>query len=841
MFRILFFLFIELVFLSSIWGAEIVGVVSDNTTGELLVGTTIYIKELKIGTSSGLDGSYIFKNLPSGNYTLFCTYISYSSDEKQVSLSSSVPRIKADFSLKPAILELSQVTVLGYTDKSTENNARSSEKNATSIINIVSAKAIELSPDLNVASVVQRMSGVTLERNNSGEAQYAVLRGMDKRYNYTLVNGVKIPSPDNKHRFVPLDIFPGELLDRLEVTKSLTADMEGDATGGVINMVMKDAAANFTLQANIAMGYNSRFLDNPLLYFPKENVIIKSPREVNGKDYSATMDFFNNNSGLLLKQNFCPNYTAGFALGNRFFDKKFGFIVAANIQNNYKGSSSILIDDEMIQTEQTVRVTEHNYRTYYENQRQYGIHTKTDFQFNDRNKLELYNAYINAENSQVRQNNSTNFKLNYDPANGNLDMALQTRIRYTMQEIWVSDLQGKHNLFNDINFQWSAVFSIANNRIPENTQINIDLLQQNFVDNIYADADGSTRRWEHNSDKNYSGYINFEKKYQWNTNIIAVKTGGLYRNKLRTNSYVNYRFKPLNGDQRYGVHYNSFEEITWTLSTPFGSVGPLEYNAHENIAAGYLMLQFQRIKFNFIAGLRSEYTNQGYYMYFPNAGEKPDGKQNYNDLLPSFQLKYSPQSSVNWRASYFKSLNRPGFFEIVPYQIVNEDYDEYGNKNLKRAIIDNFDFRWEYFPKATEQVMAGFFYKKIKDPIEFAYYSVNQRQSGYTPANLGIADNYGLEIDVIKYLRNIGVKANYTFILSSITTPKILYAYDETNTLKKNTPNQTRPLSGQAAHVANTSLLYKHTRWGFDAQLSAAYTGEKIVVVSQYLNSDYWQ
>ena len=93
------------------------------------------------------------------------------------------------------------------------------------------------------------MSGVTVERNSSGEGQYAILRGMDKRYNYTLVNGVKIPSPDNKNRFVPLDIFPSEMLDRLEVTKSLTANMEGDGIGGAVNLIMKDAPSDrqFTL------------------------------------------------------------------------------------------------------------------------------------------------------------------------------------------------------------------------------------------------------------------------------------------------------------------------------------------------------------------------------------------------------------------------------------------------------------------------------------------------------------------------------------------------------------------------------------------------------------------
>lgn len=127
------------------------------------------------------------------------------------------------------------------------------------VMNVMSAKAIELSPDLTVANALGRISGITLERSASGEGQYAILRGMDKRYNYTLVNGVKIPSPDNKNRFVPLDIFPAEMLDRLEVSKSLTADLEGDGIGGAVNMVMKDAPDRRQVSANFTMGYSAMY------------------------------------------------------------------------------------------------------------------------------------------------------------------------------------------------------------------------------------------------------------------------------------------------------------------------------------------------------------------------------------------------------------------------------------------------------------------------------------------------------------------------------------------------------------------------------------------------------
>ncbi len=102
---------------------------------------------------------------------------------------------------------LQEVTVSGKHDKGSDISALQVDRKADIVQNSVSARSIELSPDLSVANVTQRVSGVSLERSTNGEGQYAIVRGMDKRYIYTLVNGIKIPSPDNKNRYVPLDIF----------------------------------------------------------------------------------------------------------------------------------------------------------------------------------------------------------------------------------------------------------------------------------------------------------------------------------------------------------------------------------------------------------------------------------------------------------------------------------------------------------------------------------------------------------------------------------------------------------------------------------------------------------
>lgn len=182
------------------------------------------------------------------------------------------------------------------------------------VMNVMSAKAIELSPDLTVANALGRISGITLERSASGEGQYAILRGMDKRYNYTLVNGVKIPSPDNKNRFVPLDIFPAEMLDRLEVSKSLTADLEGDGIGGAVNMVMKDAPDRRQVSANFTMGYSAMYFSRKFDSFRTSPIQDKSPNELHGSDYAVSITDFTTRNLAVKQKQFVPDLTFGFPM-----------------------------------------------------------------------------------------------------------------------------------------------------------------------------------------------------------------------------------------------------------------------------------------------------------------------------------------------------------------------------------------------------------------------------------------------------------------------------------------------------------------------------------------------
>ena len=135
---------------------------------------------------------------------------------------------------------------------------------------------------------------------------------------------------------------------------------------------------------------------------------------------------------------------------------------------------------------------------------------------------------------------------------------------------------GHHKLLPQLSLNWSGIFSLAKNDRPDQTYINLDQLVTNNEGIIFADADGSPRRWEHNTDRDLSGLINLTYLIDSDFGKLTLQGGGLYRNKKRDNFYVSYTIRPLNGRQNKGEDFNTIDEIQWVLSNPQGSVGPLQ-------------------------------------------------------------------------------------------------------------------------------------------------------------------------------------------------------------------------------------------------------------------------
>ena len=791
------------------------GKVIDAQTGEEIIGAAVMVKDDPGKWAvSGLDGSFSVSVDAGESSTLVCSIIGYRQAEFICSETENnlIIRMEADR------IMLDGATVMAENHGKTEAGARGIEKASLNVVNVMSAKAMELSPDVTVANVIKRMSGVTVERNSSGEGRYAILRGMDKRYNYTLVNGVKIPSPDNKNRFVPLDIFPSEMLDRLEVTKSLTADMEGDGIGGAVNLVMKDAPEDMELDINFSTGYSALFFNRDFQSFNHGKSRKQSPFERMGKpldNYAVTADDFSMDNLRVKSAAPRPDIVGGFSYGDRFFNGRLGLMAAVSFQNLMRGKDS----DIYYFSGSSSKGTE--FREYSEDQMRLGTHLKLDYRAGERHKFMFYSGYMDMRESEVRD------------AKNSQDWMM--RMKYNRQYIFNSTLKGEHAFLEDkaLKLDWTGVFSYAYNMTPDEARINMNGYN-------LAKDDAANRRWAHNSDRDLAGYVNLSYLLDFhNSSTLLLKAGGMYRDKARDSFFNEWYFDSATEDsQVYRQDWNNFDELLLEPAHKgFGNISdPLNYDATEKIAAGYFMMKYTREKFEVTAGVRAENTRQGYLLDYPLENADPAGEQNYTDILPSIHLKYNVHKNANLRLSYGRSINRPGFFEIVPYTILNEDYDEKGNPDLRHTVADNIDLRYEFFPKSSEQFMVGLFWKNLKDPIEYGLLTLGA-DTYLQPTNFGDAMNYGVEVDVMKYFNWFGIKANYTYTHSAITTDKTIRGEDR----QVYNIQQTRPLYGQAAHVANLSLLLNFQKIGLEGQVSGSYTGKRLSEVSRWYNDDIWE
>ncbi len=568
------------------------GIVKDNKTGEPLIGTVVRVKELpNVSTTTGLDGSFTLHELPDkGKFTLIISYMSYKTKEMVVDVARDYGNGSAKdnkqgkesqliIDLEEDAKQLGEVVVTGHKEYHSDRSAIDLEKNAGTVLNVMSQQSIQLSPDVNVASVLQRVSGVKMERDASGEATYAILRGMDKRYNYTLVNGVKIPSPDDKNRYVPLNIFPSDLMDRLVVSKSLTADMEGDAAGGVVDMVMKDAPSHFQLQANAAIGYSDYFMKDGRDYLSSNrgDFTKKAPYEAFGKDYKASMSDFKNGPTQVSRHSLpAPNFIGGLGIGNRFWEDRLGVMLTGSIQNIFRGTERTYNSVKMASGEQAMYISSLQHRYYSIHDLTAGLHAKLDLTLGN-HKLEWYNMYVNTNSKGIRYNNSINTEYISSDTYTQDD---ETRSLSQTQSIFATHLKGTHHLMKDFTIDWSGLYSEATEKAPDRVYLTLtNTVQSEEVSSLWngdktivkTQPKDMERRFQHNDDKDLAGYINLSYDTHFGDALDALwKAGAQYRRKERNNRYYSYIFGPSNISQRLdGNGFDQFAAIDWTCKTPY--------------------------------------------------------------------------------------------------------------------------------------------------------------------------------------------------------------------------------------------------------------------------------
>ncbi len=826
------------------------GTIFDKATRQKLIGATVSLKDSKALVTKSVtdeDGEFRFNNVLPGKYFLEISSIGFKNYSQNLDVEDKTElRI---FLIENAQL-LSNVHVFTNINAEEESSSRISEKNANNIINVISARAMERSPDINAANVLQRTSGITLQKNSGADEAYAIIRGLEPRYNNTLINGVKIASPDEKSRFVSLNVVPSDLLQKIEVSKSLLPEMEGDAIGGTVNLVMKDAPDSVLFKAIGSIGYSNIFFDRKYVSFSKKDIEQKSLYERKGNGYTAQPNDFSRSNLDFKNTTAIPTGVLGFTYGRRLLKNKLGFLIADNFQNQYYGTNSAVY--QVISGGSAPKLSEAAGRKISTQQLNNGLTLHLDYNINEHNKIILTNVFLYSYLAQSREIIDTAF------VGGNGGRTVPGTGPISNDYLSITDhqfienakLEGRHIITKHFLFDWAGVFSTASKRSPDRADLKINTKidtmhttgdingPYKFIQTPYY-FDNISRIWQHNNDRDYDVLANLTYRSAINSATLELKAGGLYRHKTRYNLQDEYDLKPVaNNGNGVKEQFNDINTTQWIVYDTHGTQAfdINNYNLFENITAGYGEAKFSTKRFDLFGGVRIEKTHQGYtlntfYLTGVNAVTK-----DYTDLLPSVMFKYKLNNKTNIRLSYFKSISRPNYYELVPATLLSNSTPtaESGNPDLKHSIADNFDIRYELFPGQEEQLFIGGFYKKIKDPIEYGYQGIES----FKPLNYGTATVYGGEIVYSKYYGNIGITGNYTYIYSEISSPKFYTDFAAQTTV---TRLQKRPLQGQTNSTINVSLLYKNDKRKIFAQLAYEYIGKTLARVYPIYNYDYYQ
>ncbi|HYX09498.1 MAG TPA: carboxypeptidase-like regulatory domain-containing protein, partial [Bacteroidales bacterium] len=189
--------------------ATIKGKIFDRSNNEPLVEASVYILHTTFEAASDVNGNYQIDGVPAGHYTIEVKYIGYITYTKQIDIKKN-QSVKLDIGLQPNTQHMKSIAVFGKMDKSTETSSRLTELKSDNEVNVIGSSSMVSSPDINAANVLQRLSGVTLQKSAGSGESYSIIRGMEPRYNNTLIDGIKIPSPNDKSRFVSLNIIPSD-------------------------------------------------------------------------------------------------------------------------------------------------------------------------------------------------------------------------------------------------------------------------------------------------------------------------------------------------------------------------------------------------------------------------------------------------------------------------------------------------------------------------------------------------------------------------------------------------------------------------------------------------------
>ena len=234
--------------------STVVGTVADSSGVRVLQGAEVRIPALGRVTNADAAGRYRFTGLPAGTHEVVATFAGAGQQVQTVTVGAE-GTMQLNFALAPAGTEIETILVVGQ--QANMLSAISRQRAADTVVTVLTRDAIGQFPDQNVAESLRRAPGINV-LNDQGEGRFVAVRGLDPNLNSTSINGARVPATGGDERAVALDVIPSELVESIEIRKSLTPDMDGDTIGGSIEITTTSAfdREKGFVSASVEGGYN---------------------------------------------------------------------------------------------------------------------------------------------------------------------------------------------------------------------------------------------------------------------------------------------------------------------------------------------------------------------------------------------------------------------------------------------------------------------------------------------------------------------------------------------------------------------------------------------------------
>jgi TonB-dependent receptor len=858
---------------------KISGTILDSKTGETLPGATALIDGTTKGASADFDGKFILTGIPVGKVTIVINYISYNSKKITDIEVKSGEVTDINVLLEPSTSQdLQEVEVVVTLNKENNTALVLQQKNNASVSDGVSSEAIKKTPDRNTSDVIKRISGATIQDN-----KFAIIRGMNDRYNTAYLNGAPLPSSESDRKAFSFDIFPANLLDNIVILKTATPDLPGDFAGGIIQINTKTIPEKNYYSFSLSGGFNTQTTFKEFKTYERGKTDwlgIDDGKRALPANLPSTKEY--NLTDNLQKIEYAKSFNYDWALKNRIAAPNLGLQFAmANVGKVFKRDAGSVFSITYNNTNTTLFANRREFEEQGDSVQKTRDYTDTSFTNNILASIMWNLSYKITPNNQIGFKNlvSVNTDDRVVVRKGIFDANTPTfeksNVRwFTENKIYSGQLNGDHYIEKlKIKIKWVGGYSDIKRDIPnlrkivyqKSSALESDSVKYSavlFESTVYPNSAGSMF-FATNRENIKSASLDIGKAFKVLSSKHEFKLGGFYQFrdrefKSRLIGYTQYRKGSqirFNDSLAYLNEANIFNpQNMGTVDGPGNYDGGFKlseattnidsYGASSELFAGYLMLDSRFFdKLRFIYGVRAESYRQEIRIFnLLNELEKKD--TTFLDFLPSVNAVYSLTEKINIRAAYYKTVCRPEFRELASFNFYDfiTDFSVSGNPALIRSLIDNFDLRFEWFPGAGQLISVSGFYKDIRNPIEQVSNTASAIRSllytnGKKATNIGAELEYRFKLstifnnDSIKWLSNTTLYTNLAYINSKVDVGGALIAGED----------GIRPLQGQSPFIVNAGLQYLDYEKGWSTSISYNVVGRRILIVGSNDEPTYWE